>query len=57
MRALLYGVKPDPQPEPDEDNQLLRNLAHTPMRLVDMDDPPFLRPDWVVTKPRLTGIW
>jgi threonine dehydrogenase-like Zn-dependent dehydrogenase len=56
MRALLYGVKPDPQPEPAEDNQLLRSLAHTPMRLVDMDDPPFLRPDWVVTKPRLTGI-
>src|SRR5450755_1941894 len=56
MRALLYGVKPDPQPEPQEDNQLLRNLAHTPMRLVDMDDPPFLLPDWVVTKPRLTGI-
>ena len=53
---MLYGVKPDPQPEPQEDNMLLRNLAHTPMRLVDMDDPPFLRPDWVVTKPRLTGI-
>jgi threonine dehydrogenase-like Zn-dependent dehydrogenase len=26
------------------------------MRLADMDDPGFLRPDWVVTKPRLTGI-
>ena len=33
MRALLYGVKPEPQPEPQEDNALLRNLAHTPMRL------------------------
>jgi len=35
---------------------LLRGLANTPMRLTDMDDPTFLRPDWVVTKPRLTGI-
>src|SRR3954470_597648 len=56
MRALLYGVRPEPQPEPDEDNHLLRGLAHTPMRLTEMDDPAFLRPDWVVTKPRLTGI-
>jgi threonine dehydrogenase-like Zn-dependent dehydrogenase len=26
------------------------------MRLTDMDDPGFLLPDWVVTRPRLTGI-
>jgi len=56
MKALLYGVKPDPAPQPDTDNFLLRNLAHTPMKLVDMDEPGFLLPDWVVTKPRLTGI-
>ena len=56
MKALLYGVRPDPQPEPEEDNHLLRGLAHTPMRLVDVDDPGFLGPDWVVTRPRLTGI-
>ena len=56
VKALLYGVKPDPTPQPDTDNFLLRNLAHTPMRLVDMDEPGFLLPDWVVTKPRLTGI-
>jgi len=49
-------VKPEPQPEPDTDNFLLRNLAHTPMKLVDMDEPGFLLPDWVITKPRLTGI-
>jgi threonine dehydrogenase-like Zn-dependent dehydrogenase len=56
MRALLYGVRPEPHDVPDTDNHLLRNLAHTPMKLVDMDDPGFLRPDWVITKPRLTGI-
>ena len=26
------------------------------MKLVDMDEPGFLLPDWVVTQPRLTGI-
>src|SRR6476469_6845078 len=56
MKALLYGVKPDPAREPATDNFLLRNLAHTPMKLVDMDEPGFLLPDWVVTRPRLTGI-
>jgi threonine dehydrogenase-like Zn-dependent dehydrogenase len=59
MKALLYGVQPEPYPEPtgkDADNHLLRNLARTPMKLVDMDEPTFLRPDWVITKPRLTGI-
>jgi threonine dehydrogenase-like Zn-dependent dehydrogenase len=56
MRALLYGVRPESQPDPEEDNHLLRGLARTPMRLEDMDDPGFLRPDWVVTRPRLTGI-
>ncbi|HVJ98162.1 MAG TPA: alcohol dehydrogenase catalytic domain-containing protein [Acidimicrobiia bacterium] len=56
MRALLYGVRPEPVEVPETDNYLLRNLAQTPMKLVDMDEPGFLLPDWVVTKPRLTGI-
>jgi threonine dehydrogenase-like Zn-dependent dehydrogenase len=56
VKALLYGVRPEAVPVPDTDNHLLRGLAQTPMQLVDMDDPTFLRPDWVVTKPRLTGI-
>src|SRR5919201_1147619 len=56
MQGLLYGVAPEPQPEPEEDNHLLRGLAHTPMRLEDLPDPGFLLPDWVVTRPRMTGI-
>ncbi len=57
MKALLYGVKPEPTPVAPDANHLLRGLAHTPMRLVDdMADPGFLLPDWVVTRPRLTGI-
>ncbi|MDQ1532749.1 MAG: hypothetical protein QOF28_510, partial [Actinomycetota bacterium] len=56
MKALLYGVKPESVPVPETDNRLLRSLAQTPMKLVDMDEPGFFLPDWVVTKPRLTGI-
>src|SRR5436305_11071305 len=62
MRALVYGVRPDPQPDLDGDsahfgdNALLRGLASTPMRLMDVDDPTFLGPDWVVLRPRMTGI-
>ncbi|MFN8035199.1 MAG: zinc-binding dehydrogenase [Acidimicrobiia bacterium] len=56
MRALLFGVRPERRDVPETDNHLLRNLAVTPTRLVDLDDPGFLRPDWVVTRPRLTGI-
>jgi threonine dehydrogenase-like Zn-dependent dehydrogenase len=57
VRALLYGVRPEPVDEPDDpDHPLLAGLARTPMRLEDVDEPGFLLPDWVVTKPRLTGI-
>jgi threonine dehydrogenase-like Zn-dependent dehydrogenase len=58
VRALLYGVRPEPwdPPADDPDHPLLTSLAHAPMRLTDLDDPGFLLPDWVVTKPRLTGI-
>ncbi len=56
MRALMYGVQPEVQPVPETDNRLLRMLAQTPTRLVDIDEPGFLRRDWVVTKPRLVGI-
>jgi threonine dehydrogenase-like Zn-dependent dehydrogenase len=58
MRALLFGVDPEPwSPPPDaEANQLLGNLAITPMKLMEVDDARPLRPDWVVTRPRLVGI-
>jgi len=56
MRALLFGTTPESVPPPETDNRNLKMLASAPMGIVDMDDPGFLRPDWVVTKPRLTGI-
>jgi threonine dehydrogenase-like Zn-dependent dehydrogenase len=56
VRALLYGIQPPEVPAPATDNPLLLGLSQTPMDLVDMPDPDFLLPDWVLTKPRLTGI-
>jgi threonine dehydrogenase-like Zn-dependent dehydrogenase len=56
VKALLYGVRPESVPEPGSENFLLRNLAHTPMKLVELDEPGFPLPDWVVVRPRLTGI-
>jgi threonine dehydrogenase-like Zn-dependent dehydrogenase len=57
MKALVFGVHPDPQPVPEGDNHLLHGLARTPMRLeLERADPEFLLADWVVCRPRLTGI-
>ena len=57
MKALLYGVRPERVPAPESDNHLLAGLARTPMRLEhDFPEPAFLLPDWVVCRPRLTGI-
>ena len=56
MKALVYGVAPEPQDVPADANELERGLAQTPMRLVDVPDPKPLRPDWVVCRSRLTGI-
>jgi hypothetical protein len=41
---------------PDDANTLTRNLAHSPVGLRDVPDPQPLHDDWVVTRPRLTGI-
>jgi len=56
MRALVFGVQPESVPEPPAGNPLLDALARTPMRLMDVDEPTMPRPDWVLIKPRLTGI-
>jgi len=55
MHALLFGVAPR-NGEITTDNPLLAALERTPMDYVEMPDPGFLRPDWVITAPRLTGI-
>ena len=56
MKALVYGVAPEPFRVPDDANLLTRNLANSPVGLRDVPDPVPLHDDWVVTRPRLTGI-
>ena len=56
MKALVFGVKADPFDAPADANQLVRNLARSPVALMEVPDARPLRPDWVVTRPRLTGI-
>src|SRR5437016_3751202 len=57
MKALVFGVDPEPGfAVPEGANQLVQNLATTPVALQDVPDARPLRPDWVVTRPRLVGI-
>ncbi|WP_343602126.1 zinc-binding dehydrogenase [Mycobacterium sp.] len=56
MKALVYGVPPEPFEVPAGANDLTRNLARTPTALRDVPDPTLPRADWVITRPRLTGI-
>lgn len=58
MRALQFLTDPEPWPEPlpPDAPRLLRNLASSPVALVDLPDPPLLGDDWMVLENRLTGI-
>lgn len=56
MRALVFGTRTQPWTPPPGSNRLALNLATTPCALVEIDDARPLRPDWLVVRPRLTGI-
>jgi threonine dehydrogenase-like Zn-dependent dehydrogenase len=56
MRALVFGVDTQPWTPPPDANALARNLAVTPVALRDIPDARPLRPDWLVTRPLLTGV-
>jgi threonine dehydrogenase-like Zn-dependent dehydrogenase len=56
VRALVFGVESETFEVPVGANQLLQNLSRTPVRLMEVPDARPLHPDWVVTRPRLTGI-
>lgn len=56
MKALVYGVEPKPYDVPEGANPLTRNLARTPTALRELPEPQLPHEDWVLTRPRLTGI-
>jgi NADPH:quinone reductase-like Zn-dependent oxidoreductase len=56
MRALVFGVKHEPFDVADDANELTRQLARSPVALRDLPDPRPIHDDWMVTRPRLTGI-
>jgi len=56
VRALVFGTRPEPWEAPPGAPDLVRNLAATPCALLDVPDARPLRPDWVVIRPRLTGV-
>jgi len=57
MKALLFGSPPDKaEARPAPTDELETMLAGLPFGLHDMDDARLVRPDWVITKPILSGI-
>jgi threonine dehydrogenase-like Zn-dependent dehydrogenase len=56
VKALVFGVAPEPWTPPPGSGPLSDNLARTPVALQEVADARPLRPDWYVTKPLLTGI-
>lgn len=56
MKALVFGVAPDPWEPPPGASRLTANLAVTPTALRELSDARPLRPDWLVIRPLLTGI-
>jgi threonine dehydrogenase-like Zn-dependent dehydrogenase len=58
MRGLLFGVNPetDGSDLPEDTPPQVRALATTPMALQELADPVLPADDWVLLRPRLTGI-
>jgi threonine dehydrogenase-like Zn-dependent dehydrogenase len=57
MKALLFGARPDRQEErPVPTDELEERLAALPFGLHEMDDAHPIHPDWVVTRPILSGV-
>jgi threonine dehydrogenase-like Zn-dependent dehydrogenase len=57
MKALLFGATPAPEEvRPAPTDELEKMLSTLPFGLHEMDDARLVRPDWVVTRPILSGI-
>jgi threonine dehydrogenase-like Zn-dependent dehydrogenase len=57
MKALLFGAPPASEEiRPSPADELETMLTGLPFGLHDMDDARLVRPDWVITRPILSGI-
>jgi threonine dehydrogenase-like Zn-dependent dehydrogenase len=57
VRALVFGAPPsDDEVRPEPADELEEKLASLPFGLHDVEDARPLRPDWVVTRPILSGV-
>jgi threonine dehydrogenase-like Zn-dependent dehydrogenase len=57
MKALVFMTDPESGPVvADDAPRLVRNLADTPMKVEEIDDPALLGDDWAVLKTRLCGV-
>jgi threonine dehydrogenase-like Zn-dependent dehydrogenase len=57
VRALVFGAPPSPdEARPEPTNDLEKSLASLPFGLHVVDDARMLGPDWVITRPLLSGI-
>jgi threonine dehydrogenase-like Zn-dependent dehydrogenase len=57
VKALVFGARPDPaEARPVPSDELEEKLASLPFGLHDVDDAHPIHPDWVVTRPILSGV-
>ncbi len=57
MKALLFGAPPsEDEVRPTPDDEFEATLIEAPFGLHEIDDARLARPDWVITKPILSGI-
>jgi threonine dehydrogenase-like Zn-dependent dehydrogenase len=57
VKALLFGAAPSPdEVRPSPTDELETMLSGLPFGLHEMEDARLVRPDWVITKPILSGI-
>jgi threonine dehydrogenase-like Zn-dependent dehydrogenase len=57
VKALVFGTRPDPaEPRPVPTDALEERLAALPFGLHEVEDARPIHPDWVVTRPLLSGV-